>query len=60
MSFRAQRLAASERNQTSSSGSPDGQRFVLIQESAEQEEAATQINAVLNWFEELKRHVPTQ
>ncbi len=30
--------------------SPDGQRFVMIQESEEQQEAATQINVVLNWF----------
>jgi len=37
---------------------PDGQRFVMIKESAEQQEAA-QINVVLNWFEELKRLVPT-
>ena len=36
----------------------DGQRFLMIQES-EQLEAATQINVVLNWFEELKRRVPT-
>jgi len=39
--------------------SPDGQRFLMVQ-SAEQERAApTQINVVLNWFEELKRRVPT-
>ena len=37
--------------------SPDGQRFLLIKES-EQESAFTQINLVLNWFEELKRRVP--
>ncbi len=37
---------------------PDGQRFLMVQAS-EQEEAATQINVVLNWFEELKRRVPT-
>jgi len=36
--------------------SPDGQRFLMIKE--EQEEQA-QINIVLNWFEELKRLVPT-
>ena len=35
----------------------DGQRFVLVQ--ADKEEAPTQINVVLNWFEELKRLVPT-
>ncbi|MCZ6878202.1 MAG: protein kinase, partial [Acidobacteria bacterium] len=37
--------------------SPDGKRFVMLQPN-EQEEAA-QINVVLNWFEELKRLVPT-
>ena len=35
---------------------PDGQRFITIK--TEQQEA-TQINVVLNWFEELKRLVPT-
>ena len=34
--------------------SPDGQRFVMIKEEGE-----AQINVVLNWFEELKRLVPT-
>ncbi len=38
---------------------PDGQRFLMVQASEQQEEAATQINVVLNWFEELKRRVPT-
>ena len=37
---------------------PDGKRFVMVQE-IEQDSAATQINVVLNWFEELKRLVPT-
>ena len=37
---------------------PDGQRFVMIKDSAEQQESG-QINVVLNWFEELKRLVPT-
>jgi serine/threonine-protein kinase len=36
--------------------SPDGQHFLMVK--AEQELAATQINVVLNWFEELKRRVP--
>jgi len=36
---------------------PDDQRLLMIQESAEQQPA--QINVVLNWFEELKRLVPT-
>jgi Tol biopolymer transport system component len=38
---------------------PDGQRFLMIQ-SVEPEQPATQINVVLNWFEELKRKVPTR
>jgi hypothetical protein len=33
--------------------SPDGQRFLMITK-----ESKPQINVVLNWFEELKRHVP--
>ena len=36
----------------------DGQRFVMIKED-EQESTSVQINVVLNWFEELKRLVPT-
>ncbi len=40
--------------------SPDGQRFVMIQAGEPQESAPTQINVVLNWFEELKRRVQTQ
>jgi serine/threonine-protein kinase len=35
---------------------PDGQRFLMIK--ASEEGASTQINVVLNWFEELKRRVP--
>jgi eukaryotic-like serine/threonine-protein kinase len=38
--------------------SPDGQRFLMTKES-EQSSSATQINVVLNWFEELKQKVPT-
>ncbi len=37
---------------------PDGQRFVMIKDSEERQEAA-QINVIQNWFEELKRLVPT-
>jgi dipeptidyl aminopeptidase/acylaminoacyl peptidase len=37
--------------------SPDGQRFLMIKTN-EQESAPTQINVVLNWFEELKQKVP--
>jgi len=44
---------------TSYDVAPDGQRFVMIKESEEQQKAA-QINVVLNWFEELKRLVPTE
>jgi len=38
--------------------SPDGQRILMIKEN-DQESAPTQINVVLNWFEELKQKVPT-
>jgi serine/threonine-protein kinase len=37
--------------------SPDGQRFLMIKAS-EQESAATQLNVVLNWSDELRRLVP--
>jgi hypothetical protein len=37
--------------------SRDGRRFLMLKPS-EQEAAASQINVVLNWFEELKRRVP--
>ena len=37
--------------------SPDGKRFLMLKEKEEQ--AQNQINVVLNWFEELKRLVPT-
>ncbi len=36
----------------------DGQRFVMVQ-LAGQDSEVSQINVVLNWFEELKRLVPT-
>jgi len=39
--------------------SRDGQRFLMLKASA-QEQAPTQINVVLNWFEELKRRVPAK
>jgi hypothetical protein len=35
--------------------SPDGQRFLMVQGS---DANLTQLNVVLNWFEELKRRVP--
>jgi Tol biopolymer transport system component len=37
---------------------PDGQRFLMLQ-AAEQEAGGSQINVILNWFEELKRLAPT-
>jgi len=39
--------------------SPDGQRFLMIKAADEDEGQPGQINIVLNWFEELKRLVPT-
>ncbi len=39
--------------------SPDGQRFLMLKPTESAEAAPTQINVVLNWFEELKRRVPT-
>jgi eukaryotic-like serine/threonine-protein kinase len=39
--------------------SPDGQRFLMVKPTESVEAAPTQINVVLNWFEELKRKVPT-
>jgi hypothetical protein len=38
--------------------SPDGKRFLMIKSSGEQP-ATTQVNVVQDWFEELKRRVPT-
>jgi serine/threonine-protein kinase len=39
--------------------SPDGQRFLMLKPVEQTETAPTQINVVLNWFEELKQKVPT-
>ena len=40
--------------------SPDGKRFLMIKEGAPGDETEqTQLILVLNWFEELKRLVPT-
>jgi dipeptidyl aminopeptidase/acylaminoacyl peptidase len=39
--------------------SVDGQRLLIVQE-AEEESAPRQIRVVLNWFEELKRRVPSR
>jgi Tol biopolymer transport system component len=38
--------------------SPDGQRFLMIKATEQAQAAPTQINVVLNWFEELKQKVP--
>ena len=39
--------------------SSDGQRFLMIKPAEQEQAAPTQINVVLNWFEELKQKVPT-
>ena len=36
--------------------SPDGTRFIMVEEN---DNLPTEIHVVLNWFEELKRLVPT-
>jgi hypothetical protein len=38
--------------------SPDGQRFLMLKPTSAQEAVPTQINVVLNWFEELRQRVP--
>jgi hypothetical protein len=38
----------------------DGQRFLMIKEDPANAAASAQIILVLNWFEELKRLVPTK
>jgi eukaryotic-like serine/threonine-protein kinase len=38
--------------------SADGQRFLMLKPAEHAEDAPTQINVVLNWFEELNRLVP--
>jgi Tol biopolymer transport system component len=40
--------------------SPDGQRFLMLKPVDSQTSAPTQINVVLNWFEELKQKVPVR
>ena len=37
---------------------PDGQHFIMIEEN-QKSAATTQLNVVFNWFEELKRRVPS-
>ena len=39
--------------------STDGQRFLMLKSTDQERAAPTQINVVLNWFEELKQKVPT-
>jgi Tol biopolymer transport system component/tRNA A-37 threonylcarbamoyl transferase component Bud32 len=39
--------------------SPDGQRFLMLKSAEQEQSAATQINVVLNWTEELTRLVPS-
>jgi Tol biopolymer transport system component len=40
--------------------SPDGQRFLMLKPVEYLTSAPTQINVVLNWFEELKKKVPAE
>jgi hypothetical protein len=37
--------------------SPDGQRFLMLKTN--EQAAPTQINVVLNWFEEVKQKAPS-
>jgi serine/threonine-protein kinase len=39
--------------------SPDGQRFLMLKPVESQTPPPTQINVVLNWFDELKKKLPT-
>jgi Tol biopolymer transport system component len=55
--FEGQFFTAGEGN-TNYDVDPNGQRFVMIKDSAEPQEAG-QINVIQNWTEELKRLVPT-
>jgi Tol biopolymer transport system component len=40
--------------------SPDGQRFLMVEPGERETARVNQINLILNWFEELKRLVPTE
>ncbi len=40
--------------------SPDGQRFLMLKPVEQTQAAPTQINVVLNWFEELKQKAPVE
>jgi hypothetical protein len=39
--------------------SPDGKRLLVV-EAAEEESAPRPIHVVLNWFDDLRRRVPTR
>jgi Tol biopolymer transport system component len=39
--------------------SRDGKRFLMVEAAEPEEQSPTQINVVFNWFEELKRRVPS-
>ena len=39
--------------------SPDGERFLMVKENADDEDTPTEFVLVQNWFEELKRLAPT-
>ena len=39
--------------------SRDGQRFLMVEAAEPEEQSPAQINVVFNWFEELKRRVPS-
>jgi hypothetical protein len=38
--------------------SNDGQRFLMVRPREQAQASLTQINVVMNWFEELKRRAP--
>jgi Tol biopolymer transport system component len=38
---------------------PDGKRFLMLKQVAEAQPQRDQLNIVVHWFEELRRHVPT-
>ncbi|MGI0149718.1 MAG: hypothetical protein ACREDF_09345, partial [Thermoplasmata archaeon] len=40
--------------------SPDGERFLMLKPVESQTSAPTQINVVLNWFEELRQKAPVK
>jgi len=55
--FEGQYVEASGRFRARYDVAPDSQRFLMVKQS-EQTAAPTQLNVVLNWFEELKGRVP--